>query len=53
MLMFGLSIWFDIEVEVGFVVGMFIVFGDWVCVDDFDDYVFGVVLFNDWSVCDI
>jgi fumarylacetoacetase len=50
---FGPSTRLDIEAEVGFVVGVATALGERVGVDDFRDYVFGVVLVNDWSARDI
>ena len=50
---FGPSRRLDIEVEVGFVVGVGSDIGTGVSVDDFRDHVFGVVLLNDWSARDI
>ncbi|MGW4678892.1 fumarylacetoacetase [Micromonospora taraxaci] len=49
----GPSVRLDIEAEVGFVVGVPSPMGQRVAVDDFADYVFGVVLVNDWSARDI
>ena len=43
----------DVEVEVGFVVGMPSTLGEPVPVDAFADHVFGVCLVNDWSARDI
>ena len=43
----------DVEVEVGFVVGVPSTLGDSVPVEAFADHVFGVVLLNDWSARDI
>jgi fumarylacetoacetase len=43
----------DVEVEVGFVVGVGSEPGTPVPVDAFADHVFGVVLLNDWSARDI
>ncbi len=50
---FGPSTRLDIEAEVGFVVGVPTELGERVSVDDLADYVFGVVLVNDWSARDI
>jgi fumarylacetoacetase len=50
---FGPSTRLDVEAEVGFVVGMPTALGDQVPVDDLAEYVFGVVLVNDWSARDI
>jgi fumarylacetoacetase len=43
----------DIEVEVGFVVGVGSTLGEPVPVERFADHVFGVCLVNDWSARDI
>jgi fumarylacetoacetase len=50
---FGPSRRLDIEAEVGFVVGAGSGLGWRVSTADFEDYVFGVVLVNDWSARDI
>ncbi|MRH88457.1 fumarylacetoacetase [Nocardia sp. SYP-A9097] len=50
---FGPSIRLDIEVEVGFVVGMPSTLGIPVGTAEFADHVFGVCLVNDWSARDI
>jgi fumarylacetoacetase len=50
---FGPSTRLDIEVEVGFVVGVGTELGRPVPVQAFADHVFGVVLVNDWSARDI
>ncbi|WP_238385366.1 fumarylacetoacetate hydrolase family protein [Nesterenkonia muleiensis] len=43
----------DLEAEVGFVVGTPSRLGESVSIDEFDRYVFGVCLVNDWSARDI
>jgi fumarylacetoacetase len=43
----------DIELELGFVVGVPSTLGETVRVERFADHVFGVVLVNDWSARDI
>lgn len=43
----------DVEVEVGFVVGVGSTIGERVSVGAFTDHVFGVCLLNDWSARDI
>ena len=43
----------DVEVEVGFVVGVPSELGSPVSTGDFDKHVFGIVLLNDWSARDI
>jgi fumarylacetoacetase len=50
---FGPSMRLDIEAEVGFVVGVPSVLGTPVPAADLAEYVFGVVLVNDWSARDI
>lgn len=50
---FGPSTRLDIECEVGFVVGAASELGRQVPVDRARDYIFGVVLLNDWSARDI
>jgi fumarylacetoacetase len=43
----------DFELEVGFIVGKETALGDSVSTADAEDYIFGLVLFNDWSARDI
>ncbi len=50
---FGPSQKLDIEVELGFVVGVPSALGTPVPTSDFADHVFGVVVLNDWSARDI
>jgi fumarylacetoacetase len=50
---YGPSLKLDVEVELGFVVGVPSVLGSPVSTGDFADHVFGVVLVNDWSARDI
>ena len=50
---FGPSEKLDIEAEIGFVVGKGTDLGQVLSPSDFDEYVFGVVLVNDWSARDI
>ncbi|MHA6793484.1 fumarylacetoacetase [Pseudonocardia bannensis] len=50
---FGPSLRLDVEVEIGFVVGVPSALGTPVAVGDFAQHVFGVVLLNDWSARDI
>ena len=50
---FGPTRRLDFEAEVGFLVGVPTAPGERVAVADFDRYVFGVVLVNDWSARDI
>jgi fumarylacetoacetase len=50
---FGPSRRLDIELELGFVVGVGSALGEPVAASAFRDHVFGVVLVNDWSARDI
>ena len=50
---FGPSQRLDIELELGFVVGMPSILGQPVAASTFAEHVFGVVLVNDWSARDI
>jgi len=50
---FGPSRRLDLELELGFVVGVPTELGESVPVEAFADHVFGVVLVNDWSARDI
>ncbi len=50
---FGPSVRLDVEAELGFVVGTGTVLGERIPADRADQYIFGVVLFNDWSARDI
>lgn len=50
---FGPSRRLDVEVEVGFVIGVPSALGEPVPADAFTDHVFGVVLVNDWSARDV
>lgn len=50
---FGPSKLVDIELEMGFVVGKSTEMGDSVSVDNAEDHIFGMLLFNDWSARDI
>jgi fumarylacetoacetase len=43
----------DFELEMGFIIGKSTKLGDSVSTDKADDYIFGKVLFNDWSARDI
>lgn len=43
----------DFELEMAFVIGKETQLGDRVSVADAEDYIFGMVLFNDWSARDI
>lgn len=50
---FGPSKLVDIELEMAFVIGKSTEMGDSVSTKNADDYIFGMVLFNDWSARDI
>ncbi len=50
---FGPSKLLDFELEMGFVVGRNTQLGDRVAVNEAEDYIFGLTLFNDWSARDI
>lgn len=50
---FGASKLLDFELEMGFVVGRSTQLGNRVTVDEAEDYIFGLMLFNDWSARDI
>ena len=43
----------DFELEMGFIIGKSTKLGDSVSTDAADEYIFGKVLFNDWSARDI
>jgi len=50
---FGPSKLLDIELETAFIIGKSTQMGDSVSTSEADDYIFGMVLFNDWSARDI
>lgn len=50
---FGPSKLLDIELETAFIIGKSTKMGDTVTTDKADEYIFGMVLFNDWSARDI
>lgn len=50
---FSASRQLDFELEVAFVIGKETVLGEPVRVENAEDYIFGLVLFNDWSARDI
>jgi len=50
---FGPSRRMDFELELAFITGKSTKLGDSVSTDDAEDYIFGFVLFNDWSARDI
>ena len=43
----------DFELEMGFITGKNTALGDSITTDTAEDYIFGMVLFNDWSARDI
>tara|TARA_R110000868_G_scaffold408293_7_gene691088 strand:+ start:40833 stop:42077 length:1245 start_codon:yes stop_codon:yes gene_type:complete len=50
---FGPSQRMDFELEMGFIVGKKTAIGDSISTANAEDYIFGMVLFNDWSARDI
>lgn len=50
---FGASKLLDFELEMGFVIGKKSELGESISVDQAEDYIFGLTLFNDWSARDI
>ncbi len=50
---FGPSKLLDIELETAFIIGKSTKMGESVTTEKADDYIFGMVLFNDWSARDI
>jgi fumarylacetoacetase len=50
---FGASRLLDFELEMAFVIGRETQLGERIPVDKAEDYIFGMVLFNDWSARDI
>jgi fumarylacetoacetase len=50
---FGLSRQLDFELEIAFITGRTTENGRYVLTGEADDYIFGLVLFNDWSARDI
>ena len=50
---FGPSKLLDIELETAFIIGKQTQMGESVTTSNADDYIFGMVLFNDWSARDI
>jgi len=50
---FGASTQLDFELEVGFVIGKSSNLGQTISTEDAPDYIFGLILFNDWSARDI
>ena len=50
---FGPTKQLDFELEMGFIIGKNTNLGDSISTADAEDYIFGMVLFNDWSARDI
>ncbi len=50
---YGPSKRMDIELEMGLIIGKTTSLGEQVSVEDAEDYIFGKVIFNDWSARDI
>ena len=50
---FGPSRVLDFELEVGFVVGKETQLGDSISTANAEEYIFGLLLFNDWSARDV
>lgn len=50
---FGPSKQLDFELEMGFVIGKNSEMGTAIATDEAEDYIFGLMLFNDWSARDI
>lgn len=50
---FGPSRLLDFELEMGFIVGKRTILGTSISTAEAEDYIFGMVLFNDWSARDI
>ena len=50
---FGPSQRMDFELEMGFIIGKKTELGDSISTNKAEDYIFGMVLFNDWSARDI
>lgn len=50
---FGLSKQVDFELEMGFLIGTATNLGETVSTENAENYIFGMVLFNDWSARDI
>jgi fumarylacetoacetase len=50
---FGPSRLLDFELEVGFVVGKETQLGDSISTANAEEYIFGLLLFNDWSARDV
>ncbi|AUD07445.1 fumarylacetoacetase [Spirosoma pollinicola] len=52
-LMFGPSTALDFELELGLIIGKASTLGEPISVNEAEDYIFGIALFNDWSARDI
>ena len=52
-IVFGPTKQLDFELEVGFIIGKETKLGESISIKDAEDYIFGMVLFNDWSARDI
>lgn len=50
---YGPSVRLDIELEMGFIIGKESQLGDPISTADASEYIFGMVVFNDWSARDI
>ena len=50
---FGASKLLDFELEMAFITGQGKPMGDTISTEEADDFIFGMVLFNDWSARDI
>ena len=50
---FGPTKQLDFELEMGFIIGKETTLGNSISTSDAEDYIFGMVLFNDWSARDI
>lgn len=50
---YGPSQRMDFELEMGFIIGKDSALGDSISTNEAEDYIFGMVLFNDWSARDI
>jgi fumarylacetoacetase len=50
---FGATKRLDFELEMAFIIGKNTELGEAISTDEADDYIFGMVLFNDWSARDI
>ena len=50
---FGPSKQLDFELEMGFIIGKETKLGETISTKNAEDYIFGMVIFNDWSARDI